>query len=634
MSGVGEKRRSRFDRVESEPETKKAAIDVSAVAARAAEMSRELSSKIAMVTSQLNSANAANLLKGPGNLGESQNEKRPVYRALVLDSQGREIDEYGNVVKSGAAQVKTLAANVAVERANKKKENPYLAHRVIPTAATAATAVQNSGLVSAGGTAGTASLGLNGVVPTAAVTNLASAGAVEVVDERLPQLRRDLRARKALHFIEAGTLVDEAEKIKMKEERKIIAGYASGRKNIQHQKAAGDAEGSAEQDEETAPAGAPHAENEPLVASTAVPAYPDLVVPSLEWWDEAFLPKERRDARKVSKAALLSAAEDIALLGLQHARTHKLVQHPVPVRPLGVGAAGERPVVLPMFLTKQERKKLRRTSRQERELEKRDKMMMGLIPAPEPKFTLNNFMKVLGDQAVADPSLVEARVLQQMQKRVLNHEMRNQAAKLTPAERKEKRVKKRQEDTSRSVNVAVFRVRDFVNLKHRFKVDVNAQQLFLSGIVLLCGDSSSDNLVVAEGGPKGIRKFIKLMTQRINWTEPWVPSNNYSISKANADQNNSSSDLPPGMSALPPGVSAEEAMENARFYQGQEGGEGEEEEDGDSDAEDEGGDNNHSGAGTDFPAGSSTTNAEGQHQLLQQEAVSSADNRCDLLWQG
>jgi len=220
--------------------------------------------------------------------------------------------------------------------------------------------------------------------------------------------------------------------------------------------------------------------------ASAVPAYPDPVVPSLEWWDEAYLPKERRDARKISKAALLSAAEDIALLGLQHARTHKLVQHPVPVRPLGVGAAGERTVVLPMFLTKQERKKLRRTSRQEREMEKRDKMMMGLIPAPEPKFKLSNFMKVLGDQAVADPSLVEARVLQQMQKRVLNHEMRNQAAKLTPAERKEKRVKKKQEDTTRSVSVAVFRVRNFINLKHRFKVDVNAQQHFLSGIGKLC----------------------------------------------------------------------------------------------------------------------------------------------------
>lgn len=246
-----------------------------------------------------------------------------------------------------------------------------------------------------------------------------------------------------------------------------------------------------------------------------VPAYPDTTVPSLEWWDEAFLPKERRDARKVSKAALLNSAEDICLLAVHHARTYKLVQHPVPVRPLGVGALGERPaVVLPMYLTKQERKKMRRTSRQEREMEKRDKMMMGLIPAPEPKLKLSNFMKVLGDQAVADPSLVEARVLQQMQKRVLNHEMRNQAAKLTPQERKEKKVRKRQEDTSRSVCVAVFRVKNFASLKHRFKVDVNAQQFFLSGTVLLCGGGGSGSLVVVEGGPKGVRKFIKLMTER------------------------------------------------------------------------------------------------------------------------
>lgn len=131
-----------------------------------------------------------------------------------------------------------------------------------------------------------------------------------------------------------------------------------------------------------------------------------------------------------------------------------------------------------------------------------------------------------------------------------------------------------------------------------------------------------------------------------------MPSNNYSISKANAneDPNNVSSDhhhhqLPPGISfALPPGVSAEEAMENARFYEGQlEGGEAEEEEeDGDSDAEDhQQGVNNHSGgagsagasSSTDFLAGGrdGNTTTEG---LLQGAVSSSADNRCDLLWQG
>ena len=63
---------------------------------------------------------------------------------------------------------------------------------------------------------------------------------------------------------------------------------------------------------------------------------------------------------------------------------------------------GERAEVpLPMYLTKKERKRIRKTAREEREREKRDKMMMGLLPAPEPKFKLSNFMKVLGDQAIA-----------------------------------------------------------------------------------------------------------------------------------------------------------------------------------------------------------------------------------------
>ena len=117
---------------------------------------------------------------------------------------------------------------------------------------------------------------------------------------------------------------------------------------------------------------------------------------------------------------------------------------------------------------------------------------IGLIPAAEPKFKLSNFMKVLGDQAISDPSKVEvrilqyrlyaiiyvimchivvyiyiyifniycgiytqytiqARVLQQMRQRVINHEQRNAANKLTASERKAKRERKRQEDTSRQV---------------------------------------------------------------------------------------------------------------------------------------------------------------------------------------
>lgn len=49
----------------------------------------------------------------------------------------------------------------------------------------------------------------------------------------------------------------------------------------------------------------------------------------------------------------------------------------------------------------------------------------------------------------------------------------------------------------------------------RFKIDVNAQQLNLTGAVLLVEDSI--HLVLVEGGPKAIKRYIKLMIQRIRW---------------------------------------------------------------------------------------------------------------------
>jgi hypothetical protein len=55
-----------------------------------------------------------------------------------------------------------------------------------------------------------------------------------------------------------------------------------------------------------------------------------------------------------------------------------------------------------------------------------------------------------------------------MRQRELNHEMRNLSAKLTPAERRAKRNAKLQEDTSRQVFIAVFRIKDFSDAKHRW----------------------------------------------------------------------------------------------------------------------------------------------------------------------
>ena len=123
-----------------------------------------------------------------------------------------------------------------------------------------------------------------------------------------------------------------------------------------------------------------------------------------------------------------------------------------------------------MFLTAKERKRIRKNRRADEEQEKRDKQMMGLIPAPEPKFKLSNFMKILGDQAIADPSRVEARVMQQVRKRELNHEMDNLRRKLTPAQRKEKKITKLKEAVVKAneTHVAVFGIKNLSDPRLRY----------------------------------------------------------------------------------------------------------------------------------------------------------------------
>ena len=47
---------------------------------------------------------------------------------------------------------------------------------------------------------------------------------------------------------------------------------------------------------------------------------------------------------------------------------------------------------------------------------------------------------------------------------------------------------------------------------------MNAQQLKLSGVALVCRDTVARvNLVAVEGGPRGVRKFTRLMLNRIKW---------------------------------------------------------------------------------------------------------------------
>ena len=218
---------------------------------------------------------------------------------------------------------------------------------------------------------------------------------------------------------------------------------------------------------------------------------------------------------------------------LSNTKTYKLQQHPIPIltpqQKLAKEALKNKPPTL--HLTKAERKRHRKLRRAERLREQQDLQAAGLVPPPEPRLTLSNYMKVLGDQAILDPSKMEAVVMTQIQQRKLKHDKMNADRKLTKEEKSAKHARKLYEDTSQSVSVALFYVKDMSHPYHRAKVDLNAQQNGITGGVLECeyNNSSGDGenneggggggmaLVVAEGGEKAIKRYIRLMTVRMKW---------------------------------------------------------------------------------------------------------------------
>uniref|UniRef100_A0A8D0CSM4 U4/U6 small nuclear ribonucleoprotein Prp3 n=1 Tax=Sander lucioperca TaxID=283035 RepID=A0A8D0CSM4_SANLU len=224
-------------------------------------------------------------------------------------------------------------------------------------------------------------------------------------------------------------------------------------------------------------------------------------VPNIEWWDSYILPYNI-DITPDTKF------EELELFGVTN-----LVEHPAQISP---PVDADKPVTLGVYLTKKEQKKLRRQTRREGQKEVQEKVRLGLMPPPEPKVRISNLMRVLGTEAVQDPTKVEAHVRAQMAKRQKAHEEANAARKLTAEQRKEKKVKKLKEDLSNGVHIAVYRIRNLQNPAKKFKVEANANQLYLTGTVVLHRDV---NLVVVEGGPKSQKKFKRMMLHRIKWEE-------------------------------------------------------------------------------------------------------------------
>lgn len=109
-------------------------------------------------------------------------------------------------------------------------------------------------------------------------------------------------------------------------------------------------------------------------------------------------------------------------------------------------------------LTKKEQKKLRRQNRREALKEKAEKIRLGLEKPPEAKLKISNLMRVLGTDAIQDPTKMEVVVRKQMAERAQKHVEENKSRKLTREEKSAKAIRKVAEDTSLAVHVAVYKL--------------------------------------------------------------------------------------------------------------------------------------------------------------------------------
>ena len=222
------------------------------------------------------------------------------------------------------------------------------------------------------------------------------------------------------------------------------------------------------------------------------------VPPEVEWWDEGLVDK--------------IDTEDSIITAL--------VQHPVILQ---APQDKFQPAPKPLMLTPTEQKKLRRQRRMADMKEEQAKIRLGLIDPPAPKVKKSNMMVVLGEQAVKDPTAVEARVNREIAQRASDHAKANADRALTKEQRAEKLKQQQAGDEAKGVRIAVFKVDNLSSGKHRYQVDVNAKQHALTGAVILHPEM---NLVIVEGGTHSITAYKKLMLNRIKWAENTMPLSN------------------------------------------------------------------------------------------------------------
>ena len=227
--------------------------------------------------------------------------------------------------------------------------------------------------------------------------------------------------------------------------------------------------------------------------------------PEIEWWDESLLTNPTGAGYDGLPYKLEGPDSPITLLEV----------HPISI------AKPSNPIEMkPMYLTSKEQAKLRRQRRMADLKEHQMKVRLGMLPPDPPKVKRGNMMRVLGEEAVKDPTAVEARVNREIAERAQKHEDMNESRKLSKEDRHEKIESKKSTDMQKGVTLTVYKIDSLANGKNFFKVQKNMEQIGGLGLIL---SSPKFSLVLCEAGQRGTSIYKKLILNRID-VSPYSPS--------------------------------------------------------------------------------------------------------------
>ncbi|CCK69710.1 U4/U6-U5 snRNP complex subunit PRP3 KNAG_0C06140 [Huiozyma naganishii CBS 8797] len=250
-------------------------------------------------------------------------------------------------------------------------------------------------------------------------------------------------------------------------------------------------------------------------------------IPEMEWWDVPYVDDNHEVMLKYLDADYVSDddEDDDGVAAEDNAVSIHYVVHPIPMKQLPDSVGTQHR----LYLTKEERKKLRRNRRDMLRKEEEQKLKLGLIAKPQPKVKLQNMMNVLENNFnISNPSLYEAEVKEQVARRRQEHERINQERHDTA--RKIRQEAATAENSSKtntgagSASCKIYRFKQLVNPSIRYKLKMNSEQLQVKGFCLRFGDDGPGTIVVA-GPEKSCNKMDRLILHRLPWSQDFTDRN-------------------------------------------------------------------------------------------------------------